>query len=236
MFTSACSRWAALTAAVALTGCEIEAPEFRFGIPLAGLEFELYSSEAGIHPNDDVLGDPNNPFRDVGYPALATRFEIRDAVGPVASFYAWASALTVEATGENQYYAAEALEAIYQAELVAEEQLPTVRQMAIDAYQSQLDNFPDALSFQDPPRLLPDGTPDLVNPGNERSFFRLATLSYQAIVRLGERVQGDWVLLVDAEGNPVAVRGSNTVDPPRPIDAVEEGRRDAEIERERGGS
>ena len=102
MFTSACRRCAAATAVLAIAGCEIDAPEFRFGTPLPGLEFNLHSSDAGIFPNDDVLADPNNPFAEVGFPSLENRFAIRDAAGPVASYYAWASALAVEPNGDRK--------------------------------------------------------------------------------------------------------------------------------------
>lgn len=207
MFTSACRAALVVLLACGPAACEIEAPEFRFGIPLGDLSFVVDSPDAGIHPNDDVLGDPNNPFARFDFPGLEARFAIRDTAGPVASFYAWASALAIEPNGENQFYTAEALEVIFQAELAPEEQLPTVREMAIRAYQSQLDNFPDAVSFV---------------TEEASTFFRLATESYLGIQRLGARVQGDWVLVVDPDGNPVAVRGSNTLDPPNPLDDAED--------------
>jgi hypothetical protein len=181
-----------LCAALALggLGCDVEAPRYRFGENLGELRFELYDETVGIHPSKSVLEDPNNPFRTwpVGD---ATKFAIEASGGDVAAFYAWATLLARAPYGELQFYAARGLADIYGSSQAPEEDLPKVREMAIAGFQSVLDNFPDAVTFD------ATGT----------TAYELATPSFHAIQDLGGAVTGGWVLVSNTDGAPVAVRG-----------------------------
>ncbi len=189
------------------TGCEIDPAEFRFGEQLTGLEFNLHSDKMGIHPNDDVLGDPNNPFRNTGIDFQSdTKFEILADGGHVGAFYAWATILAIAPNGEHQYFTAVSLENIFVNEEAPPDDLPIIQDMAIQGYQSLLDNFPDAIQFNE------DGEP----------IGRFATLSYQAIVRLGAQPTGDWVLVLTPSGGEEAVRGSSVIDPQVPEEEDED--------------
>lgn len=189
------------------TACDIEPSEFRFGQNLTGLQFQLFDETAGIHPSKAILEDPNNPFRNTGV-SLEARFDILASGGDVATYYAWGTALAQGPFGEPQFYTAGALRNIALTGQVPMEQEPIVRQMAINAYQSMLDNYPDAVTFDT------SGT----------ISFGLATPAFLAILELGGRVQGDWVLVATPNGGQVAVRSAG-LDAPRqePEEEEEDG-------------
>ncbi|MEL7367446.1 MAG: hypothetical protein AAFN74_00940 [Myxococcota bacterium] len=194
--------------------CEIDPAEFRFGEQLSDIEFNLFSEDMGVHPNTDVLGDPNNPFVDAII-SIDTKFQLLSEAGRPAAFYAWATLLATQPNGENQFYTAQLLETIYDAQLVPEEQLPIVRDMAIRGYQAVLDFFPNDLTFD------PTGTVG----------FRLVTPSFFAIGRLGGMPEGDWIVVSTDDGGREVINGATGV-PEDPNAPPEE---DEDEEEEDGG-
>jgi len=165
--------------------------EYRFGFNTTGIQFELFSETEGIHPSEVTLSNPHNPFREfiIGED---TKFEILDDGGNAGAFYAWATVLAGQPTGENQYYTATKLRDIFLANEVPEEDRGVVRQMAIEGFQRVLDCFPNSVFF--------DTTGTFSR--------RLATLAYFEILQLGGAPQGDWILVEDTNGNPTAVRST----------------------------
>jgi hypothetical protein len=201
MSASASSRvlLAAALAALAL-GCG-EPAQYRFGVNLSGLVLGPVSATEGIYPDISVLRDPANPF--ARYPmgsddaGIATKWRVLNGgtsgvgLGPVAGFYAFATALAGEPTGENQYYTAKMLDQVYRSGAVADPGaspvstlLPDggslVKEMAIEAYQRTLDAFPNGISYLD---------------ASATTYFRTATPAYLGIVGLGGRVKGSWSLV-----------------------------------------
>lgn len=167
--------------------------EYRVAVDTEEVTFEFFSSTEGIYPSRVTLSNPNNPF--VNYAiGSETKFAFEDATSKAAAFYAWATVLTNEPTGENQFFVGSNLSALLEAGEVSDEQRESVRELAIAAFQSVLDNFPDSLLF--------DATAS-------RSF-RLATPSYLGIIELNGKPEGDWVLVQDEDGNPVAVQSTDT--------------------------
>ena len=186
--------------AAPLVGCDIEPPEYQYGFNITGQQFELYSENVGIHPNLDVLEDPNNPFLDYGLdPNGSVKFDILNAGGNAGAFYAWASILASAPTGEAQYYSAVKLRDIFQAGEVPDDELPVVREMSIRGFQAVLDYFPESVIFS----------------ASGDQTFRIATFAFNEIIALGGSVQGDWVLVQLPNGGTEAVR-SSPVDPARP--------------------
>ena len=165
--------------------------EYRFGFNTTGIEYEFFDRSEGIHPSKVTLSNPNNPFREFAV-SLDARFDILDDGGNAAAFYAWAVVLAGQPTGENQYYTATKLRDMFLADEVAEEDRAAVRDMAIEGFQRVLDCFPDSVFF-DVTGTFPR---------------KLATPAYSEIVALGARVEGDWVLTRDVNGNPLAVRNT----------------------------
>ena len=108
----------------ALTGCGNDDLRYRYGFDLNKLEFNLYTADMGVYPDTSVLDDPNNPFRwePMG---TQTKWTIESYGRVVPRVYAWATALATEPIGENQLYAAQALEDLYRQELTRG--LPTIR-------------------------------------------------------------------------------------------------------------
>lgn len=186
-----------LVVATLSASCEIAPSEYVFGFNVTGERFTLYSDAVGVHPNQDVLLDPNNPFKDYGV-GSDTKWEILADGGNVATFYAWATLLASQPTGEHQFYTGIALRGIYLTEEAPEEDLETIRTMAIAAFQSVLDNFPESVTFE----------------ASGKRSFRLATFAFNQIIELGGQVQGDWVLVQLPNGGTEAVR-SASIDPPR---------------------
>lgn len=191
------TRACCLAVSVALASCEIAPSEYVFGFNVTGQRFTLYSEGIGVHPNQEVLLDPNNPFKDYGV-GSETKWEILSDGGNVATFYAWATLLASQPTGEHQFYTGIALRGIYLTEEAPEEDLETIRGLAIAAFQSVLDNFPESVTFE----------------ASGKRSFRLATFAFNQIIELGGQVQGDWVLVQLPNGGTEAVR-SASIDPPR---------------------
>ena len=169
-----------------------EAPEYRFGENITGIEFELFDPTEGVHPSKVTLDNPRNPFRDIVI-SDDVKFDILANGGNAGAFYAWAALLANIAIGENQYGVATKLRDIYLAnEVATPEDRETVRLMAIDAFQAILDCFPDQLLF--------DATGTF--------GFKLSTLAYNEILDLRGVPQGDWVLVTNSRGEPEAVRST----------------------------
>ncbi len=196
MFTSGCRRLVVFCVLLA-SACGDD-PEFRFGENISGLEFEFFREDEGVHPSKVVLSNPRNPFRETGIGA-ETKFAILNGGGNAGAFYAWATLLAREPTGEHQYFAALKLRDIHDSGEIEGADRERVRQMAIDGFQAVLDHFPDSV---------------IVDVTGTQSF-RLATPSLIGILDLNGDVLGDWVLLQDENGDPVAIRGAG-VDRPRP--------------------
>ena len=66
-------------------------------------------------------------------------WEIEAAGDPVAGFYAWATRLSTIPTGENQFYAALNMKAIYERSLADSNDLEDVKAIAIAGFQAILD-------------------------------------------------------------------------------------------------
>lgn len=190
--------------AMTLSSCEIDAPEFRDGVPLSSIEFALFSENVGVHPFDDVLGDPNNPFVKAGV-GQETKFQILGSSSAPGAFYAWATLLAVQPNGEHQFYTAQLMEALA-ATRTGEERFQ-LEQIAIRGYQAVLDYFPRDVSFTDETLL---------------TKFRVVTPSYFGILRLGGQVQGDWVVVVDANGVQEVVQGAAPINPDPEMMTAEE--------------
>lgn len=186
------SRWLLLASALAVSACG-DSREAVFGENITGITFEFYNETEGIHPSSAVLNNPRNPFRD--YPISdEMKFDILANGGNAGAFYAWATLLARQPTGEHQHFAAIKLRDIYNAREVEGGDRERVRQMAIAGFQAVLDFFPESVTF--------DVT------GTQR--FRLATPALLGILDLNGDVEGDWVLIEDANGEPVAIKGAGT--------------------------
>jgi hypothetical protein len=197
MSASACNVWKlGLTAALlGLAACG-EPATYRFGTNLTGLLFSPVSKTEGVYPSTTVLNDPTNPFAydapnlrvqpDAG---IGTKWVLQGGVGGVPAFFAFATALTQDPTGENQYYTAQLLGEIALSGAVGE---PTtaedVRLMAIAGYQATLDYFPNSVSY------FADGV----------RYFPLDVLAYRGATGLGGTIHG-WTLVEGAAGSAASV-------------------------------
>lgn len=195
MFTSRC-RWVLLVLLLSASACGDDG-EFRFGENLSGLQYEFFDMEEGVHPSKVVLKNRRNPFRNSAVGA-ETKWDILANGGNAGAFYAWATLLAREPTGEHQFYTATKLRDIFNAGEIEGPDRQKVREMAIAGFQAVLDDFPDSVTFDS------TGT----------QTFRLATPALQGILDLNGDVNGDWVLVVDQNGDLVAVKGAGVDGPP----------------------
>lgn len=189
-----------LSLGLPLAGCQLDPEAYQYGFVVTSEEFSLYNEVVGVHPNPDILLDPNNPFAEYGVGG-ETKWDILAGAGSVATFYAWGTILAGQPTGEHQFFTAQALANIYRAELAPDDQLEDIRLTAIAGFQAQLDNFPEAITFSE----------------SGEDFRRLSTDSFKEIISLDGQVLGDWELVTNSEGDPVAVR-SSSIDPGRASD------------------
>jgi hypothetical protein len=179
-----------LFAALALAACT-KTPSFLYGESVANVHFHVYSTNEGVYPDHSVLLDPNNPFA-ADPPGDQAKWDLQANAGPAVSFYSWATlnANAALGNGEDQYYTAINLQQLYQTGQVDSADSAKTLTLALQAYQAVLDYFPTSVTY-----FVANGPPT-----------DLATLSYEAIVALGGKVQGNWLLVTGANGKPLAVR------------------------------
>lgn len=134
----------------------------------------LACANVGVHPENCVLGDPENPFItttivefDANNPLQDDKFDLLDTIpegpsGAKARFYLWATALARRASGENQWYTAKALHELYDANsnVLGTDEL--VREQSLKAYKSVLDNFWGSVTFFECDLCEPDENGELI--------------------------------------------------------------------------
>lgn len=167
-------------------GCAAEGEPLE-AIDLDAIEFHICGPDMGVHPDDSVLVDADNPFAAVAI-GDEGKWQIQSRASGVAAFYAWATVAARAPSGEAQYYAALNLQLVYERELAAPDQMAFARDQAIRGYQAVLDHFPDSVTW--------DATGTIA--------YDLATLSYKAIVELGGVPEG-WILVATADGGERAI-------------------------------
>jgi hypothetical protein len=156
---------------VLLFACANPAASWYYGDDLRDLVVVPIAWDEGVYPDTSALDDPNNPFAE-GIDA-AVKWEIA-ATDCVPGFYAFATALAYEPSGENQFYTARCLQEVYDAARLAPDDTYWGWSAAVRGYQVVLDEFPDAVSY--------DATGTVATP--------LAPLAYDAIERLGATPEG----------------------------------------------
>lgn len=179
-------RAAALLAFAMTTACAAEGAPFE-PIDLDAIEFHVCGPDMGIHPDDSVLADADNPFAD----AIISddgKWAIQTRASGVAAFYAWATLHARAPSGEAQFYAALNLQLVYERELAPADELAWVRNQAIRGYQAVLDDFPDSVTWD------ASGT----------VAYDLATMAYKGIVSL-DAVPDGWILVPTADGGERAI-------------------------------
>jgi len=163
-------------AAVTLSGCE--EPDETDGDPInaivlpSDVVLDLACEDVGVFPETCVLDDPANPFVNVpiiefnvNNPGAENKFDLFNSIPPgpngaKARFYFWATALARFPSGENQFYTAQALHELFDANSNVLESDELVRAQALKAYRSVLDNFFGTVTvFTCCPGASPDGEP-----------------------------------------------------------------------------
>lgn len=173
-----------------LLGCEDQPePHYIDGTLLDEVTFTPTNTSMGIHPSQAVLEDENNPFRNLEI-SVEGKFDIEANGSNAAAFYSWATVLARQPTGEHQFFTAVNLAQMFQNREVDNRSLETVREMAIAAYQSVLDNFPDSVTFDE------SGT----------FAFPLAPGAYFGILDLGGAPPLGWVVVETPDGIPTVVK------------------------------
>ena len=167
----------ALLAGLIVAGCGGGGPDSDDGVVINSIPLptdtilNLTCRNVGIAGETCILDDEDNPFRltatrefNVNDPDAPTKFELANGLpeGPTGAksrFYLWATALARFPSGENQYYTALALHELWDAEGD-----PIIRDQALRAYRSVLDNFFGSVTFF----IFFEGAPEISFPLNER--------------------------------------------------------------------
>ena len=161
---------------------------------------DLACADVGINTEQCVLLDPENPFInvvvaefDVNNPDAETKFDLNALIpagetGAKARFYLWATALARRPSGENQWYTAQALHELWDAN--GDE---IIRDQALRAYRSVLDNFFGSVTFF---TFGGATTPVQLNQLTADNLFRPASTGFRVLIEGGERVVlevlGEW--------------------------------------------
>ena len=168
---------------------------------------DLACENVGVHPETCVLEDPQNPFVnvpiiefDVNNPGADNKFDLFNSIPPgptgaKARFYFWATALAKRPSGENQFYTALALHELFDANSNVLSKDELVREQALKAYRSVLDNFFGSVTvFTCCPAASPDGEPvPFPVPLNELTADNLYRTDATGFLRL---VEGDPILVL----------------------------------------
>jgi len=209
-------RWAAVALSLALVctaACSDRAAEDRDGTPVNNIVLptdvvlNLNCANVGVHPETCVLEDPENPFVntpinefDVNNPGAENKFDLFNSLPPgpsgaKARFYFWATALARRPSGENQFYTALALHELFDANSNAISKDELVREQALKAYRSVLDNFFGSVTvFTCCPGASPDGEPVPFPVGlNELTADNLYRTDATGFLRL---IEGDPILVL----------------------------------------
>ncbi len=168
-----------------LLACTDARATWEVGQDLSDLDVVLVDRDAGVHPSTSVLDDPGNPF---DARVLAVKWEVL-ASDCAPGFYAFATALAIQPTGEHQYYTAWCMQQLVDTARLRSEDDHVGWSIAVRGYQQVLDAFPGSVTY--------DATGTYAWP--------LAPLAYAGIVALGGTPEG-WVALEDADGEVVIVR------------------------------
>jgi hypothetical protein len=167
-----------------LLACAVPPATWDVGQDLSSLAVVLTALDEGVHPSTSVLSSPHNPFDgrvlDVKWELLASDC--------AAGFYAFATALALEPTGEHQYYAAACMQELVTTARLRPEDDYLGWSIAVAGYQSVLDHFPDSVTY--------DATGTYAWP--------LAPLAYEGIVALGATPEG-WIAVPTDDGGTVLV-------------------------------
>ncbi|MEM9334707.1 MAG: hypothetical protein AAGA33_07635, partial [Pseudomonadota bacterium] len=159
----------------------------------------LNCEDVGIFPETCVLDDPENPFAtttiiefDPNDPDATNKFDLFNTIPPgpggaKARFYFWATALARRPSGENQFYTAQALHELFDANSNVLQQDELVREQALKAYRSVLDNFFGSVTiFECCPGASPSGEPvQFAVPLNELtadSLYRTERTNFRRLV------------------------------------------------------
>lgn len=159
----------------------------------------LYCENVGIGSETCVLDDPENPFAtttilefDVNNPGAENKFDLFNEIpagptGAKARFYFWATALARRQSGENQFYTAQALHELFDANSNVLSTDELVRAQALKAYRSVLDNFFGSVTvFTCCPGLSPTGEPVAFPVGlnvlTADSLFRTERTGFRRLV------------------------------------------------------
>ena len=164
----------------------------------------LACENVGIYPESCVLGDPENPFAttaivefDPNNPDQDDKFDLNDTLPPgpagaKARFYLWATALARRPSGENQYYTAKALHELFDANSNVLSTDELVREQALKAYRSVLDNFWGSVTFFECELCPPDENGKLIKfPAQLKEevgddLFRYDSTGFKLLIEGGE--------------------------------------------------
>lgn len=167
----------------------------------------LACEDVGIAGETCVLDDPENPYASTTIIEFSVddpgnKFDLFNAIpagptGAKARFYFWATALAGRQSGENQFYTALALHELFDANSNAISKDELIREQALKAYRSVLDNFFSSVTiFTCCPGASPDGqTPvAFAIPLNELTADNLYRTDATGFRRL---VEGDPILVLE---------------------------------------
>ena len=205
---------AILGAAAVLAGCATDERDENDGVLINAIALptdvvlNFACEDVGVHPENCVLEDPENPFAtttilefDVNNPGAENKFDLFNSIPPgptgaKARFYFWATALARRPSGENQFYAAQALHELFDANSNVLSKDELVRAQALKAYRSVLDNFFGSVTvFTCCPGASPTGEPVAFPVGlNVLTADSLFRTERTGLMRL---VEGDPILVLE---------------------------------------
>ncbi len=126
-----------------IAGCDVKNGITSTTMELpTGNTLDLYSTDEGVHPNTDILDNPENPFAKASI-SMDNVWEFNDeAPSAISRFYLWGTMLAKIPMGEHQYFTAKSLHEIY-----TESGSINAKEQTKKAYRALLDHFYDSVTW-----------------------------------------------------------------------------------------
>jgi hypothetical protein len=135
-----------------ISGCDVKNGITSTTLELpTGSTLDLYSVNEGVHPNTDILDNPDNPFAGASL-NMENVWDFNDeSPSAISRFYLWGTMLAKIPTGEYQYLTAKSLHEIY-----TESGSVNAKEQAKKAYRAVLDHFYDSVTWWNAPWIVED--------------------------------------------------------------------------------
>lgn len=132
-----------ITLMIIITGCDVKDGSIMGTVEVpTDYQLDLYSADEGIHPDINILDDPQNPYADANLNMENVWDLSEECPSAKAKFYLWGTMLARIPIGEYQFHTAKSLHELYTVGGSENAKVQTKK-----AYRAVLDHFFDSVTW-----------------------------------------------------------------------------------------